>query len=463
MFVRNYHLPATGFARFNFGSDALAPPMEIVLGIITVILLVAVIVLLALSLRAKEKRSELGQVEELLRRNAKDLSDSVAKQIADGATEQFARFNIIQQSVNDTLARNRNEMNDSLRVSLNQVNATLENKINTLRDGTEKSLAQVNATLENKISSLQDSNEKRLEKMQNVVDEKLQKTLNERLSQSFEQVGNQLNSVQQGLGEMKSLAEDAKSLKNALINVKERGTYGEVRLEKLLSDILAPSQYVANVQIKAKEGAQPATWVEFAVKFPGHNDVPTLLPIDSKFPIEDYNRLLDANDKPAIEDARRGLYLKFRSFAKEIGEKYIAVPKTTDFALMFLPTEGLYAELVQNASLFEELRTKYKITAVGPSTLSAFLGSMQVGFKTLAIEKRSQEVWDTLGKVKEEFGKFGGMLEQAHKRIKATDKDFEEILGPRTRAIQRSLKGVETLSEGQNVQGAPLAIPDAEE
>lgn len=274
-----------------------------------------------------------------------------------------------------------------------------------------------------------------------MVDEKLQKTLETRLAQSFELVSKQLESVGQGLGEMKALAADAKSLKNALTNVKERGTYGEVRLEKLLSDILAPNQYEMNVEIT--DGKR----VEFAVKLPGNNDVPLLLPIDSKFPIEDYNRLIDAEEKQAMEEARRSLAIKIRAFAKDIHDKYIVPPKTTDFALMFLPTEGLYAEVVQNAALFEELREKYKITAVGATTLSAFLASLQMGFQTLAIEQRSQEVWDTLRTVKAEFIKFGDMLDKAQKQIQTADKTLAEIVGRRTRAINRTLRGVEDLTE----------------
>jgi DNA recombination protein RmuC len=183
------------------------------------------------------------------------------------------------------------------------------------------------------------------------------------------------------------------------------------------------------------------------IKLPGHGDMPLLLPIDSKFPIEDYNRLIDAEDKAAIEEARRSLAQKIRVFAKDIYEKYIVPPKTTDFALMFLPTEGLYAEVVQNATLFEELRDKYKVTAVGATTLSAFLSSLQMGFKTLAIEQRSQEVWDTLRAVKSEFVKFGDILDKAHKQIQSADKTLEEIVGKRTRAINRTLRNVEELKE----------------
>ena len=197
--------------------------------------------------------------------------------------------------------------------------------------------------------------------------------------------------------------------------------------------------------------------MEFVIKLPGNGDVPLLLPVDSKFPIEDYNRLLDAGDKQAIEEARRSLTAKIRVFAKEIHDKYIVPPKTTDFALMFLPTEGLYAEVVQNVALFEELRDKYKVTAVGATTLSAFLASLQMGFKTLAIEQRSQEVWDTLRAVKSEFLKFSDLLDKAQKQIQTADKTLAEIVGRRTRAINRTLRGVEELT-GSNP--SRLAAPE---
>jgi DNA recombination protein RmuC len=256
---------------------------------------------------------------------------------------------------------------------------------------------------------------------------------------------------------MKNLAADTKSLKNALINVKERGTYGEVRLEKLLSDILAPSQYEMNVSISDNKR------VEFAIKLPGSGDVPLLLPVDSKFPIEDYNRLLDAEDKATIEDARKSLAQKIKIFAKEIHDKYIVPPTTTDFALMFLPTEGLYAEVVQNVALFEELRDKYKVTAVGATTLSAYLGSLQMGFKTLAIEQRSLEVWDTLRSVKSEFIKFGDILDKAQRQIQTADKTLEEIVGKRTRAINRTLRTVDELNDTAGIPLLEAAEDDSEE
>ena len=413
---------------------------QMVFNTIVIILLIMIIILQ----RFGRKGTDLAQVEDLLKEHAKAQRDEINNQISSGATEQFKRFTEIQSSVQGTLQTSRIETNDQLSNFSQQTQRTLQQN----REESNKQLCgfqeQMVTTLERKMEQLQQSNEKRLEQMQGVVDEKLQKTLETRLSQSFELVSKQLDSVQQGLGEMKSLAADAKSLKNALTNVKERGTYGEVRLEKLLSDILAPNQYESNVEIANNKR------VEFGIKLPGQGETPLLLPIDSKFPIEDYNRLLDAQDKAAMEEARRSLAAKIRIFAKDIHDKYIVPPKTTDFALMFLPTEGLYAEVVQNAALFEELRDKYKITVVGVTTLSAFLSSLQMGFKTLAIEQRSQEVWDTLRTVKSEFVKFEGMLDKAHKQLQTADKTLESIVGTRTRAINRALRGVEELNEPDN-------------
>lgn len=378
----------------------------------------------------------------MLSKTLQDSRTETNEQLSKFSTQLDGRLSSIQMQTQETLQASRVETNQQLR----EFQAQLDARLLSIQTGNIETMEKVNATLEQKMKALQESNEKRLEQMQGVVDEKLQKTLETRLAQSFELVSKQLDSVQQGLGEMKNLAADAKSLKNALTNVKERGTYGEVRLEKLLSDILAPSQYEVNVEISNNKR------VEFAIKLPGSGDMPILLPIDSKFPIEDYNRLLDAQDKQGIEDARKSLAQKIRVFAKDIYDKYIVPPKTTDFALMFLPTEGLYAEVVQNAALFEELRDKYKVTAVGATTLSAFLSSLQMGFKTLAIEQRSQEVWDTLRAVKSEFIKFGDILDKAHKQIQTADKTLEEIVGKRTRAINRTLRSIEELSTTETTE-----------
>ncbi|MCI8654220.1 MAG: DNA recombination protein RmuC [Angelakisella sp.] len=462
-----------------------------VLGEILDIIIIALLAGMLLLQITGQRKTDLSKITALLKRTSEDQRDSVQKQIASGATEQFERFGVIQKSIQDTLLANRSEINQQLYAFQRQMEAKLtaiqkantesneqigrtltialqtsrgeqnsqlhafsrrlDGRLSSIQQENAASIEKINTTLESRMKELQASNEKRLEQIQGVVDVKLQKTLETRLAQSFELVSKQLESVGQGLGEMKALAADAKSLKNALTNVKERGTYGEVRLEKLLSDILAPGQYETNVEII--DGKR----VEFVIKLPGNGDVPLLLPVDSKFPIEDYNRLLDAGDKQAIEEARRSLTAKIRVFAKEIHDKYIVPPKTTDFALMFLPTEGLYAEVVQNVALFEELRDKYKVTAVGATTLSAFLASLQMGFKTLAIEQRSQEVWDTLRAVKSEFLKFSDLLDKAQKQIQTADKTLAEIVGRRTRAINRTLRGVEELT-GSNP--SRLAAPE---
>ncbi|MDR2590127.1 MAG: DNA recombination protein RmuC [Oscillospiraceae bacterium] len=401
--------------------------------LILLILITGVILLTFILQITSKKSSKEDKIAKLIKDNNDNQRDVVAKQISDGATEQFKRFGVISENIQTTLQGNREETNKQLREFQEQ----LDVRLGSIQRGNAENIEKVNATLENKMKSLQESNEKRLEQMQGVVDEKLQKTLETRLAQSFELVSKQLDSVQQGLGEMKNLAADTKSLRNALTNVKERGTYGEVRLEKLLSDFLAPGQYETNVEIA--EGKR----VEFAVKLPGHGDEPLLLPIDSKFPIEDYNRIIDAEDKQTIDDARKSLAQQIRASAKEIKDKYIIPPKTTDFALMYLPTEGLYAEVVQNVVLFEELRTKYKIIAVSGATLSAYLSSLQMGFKTLSMEKRSMEVWNTLRAVKTEFMKFGETLEKAHRQIQTVDKTLEDLTSTRTKAMQRRLRSIE--------------------
>lgn len=402
------------------------------------ILMLVVVVILSIVLKKKTSHNDL---TEILTKTAKDQSDIIAKQVGDGTTEQFKRFGMISESIQSTLQGNRDETSKKL----SEFQMQLDSRLSSMSRDNAANLEKVNETLENKMKALQESNEKRIEQMQGIVDEKLQKTLESKLSQSFELVSKQLDTVAQGLGEMRTLAADTKSLRNALTNVKERGTYGEVRLEKLLSDFLAPGQYEANVEIDDKKR------VDFAVKFPGHGAEPLLVPIDAKFPIEDYNKLINAEDKEEIEEARKALAQRVKSFAKDISEKYIVPPKTTDFALMFLPTEGLYAEIVQNTALFEEMRLKYRIIPVGATTLSAYLDSLQLGFKTLAMEKRSLEVWDTLRAVKAEFAKFAEHIDRAQKQIQTADKTLTDIVGTRTNAINRKLRSVE-LAEGEQLQ-----------
>lgn len=311
--------------------------------------------------------------------------------------------------------------------------------------------------LEEKQQKLVESTEKKLEEMRQTVDEKLQKTLNERLGQSFELVGKQLESVQKGLGEMQTLAQDVGGLKRVLSNVKMRGGFGEVQLAMLLEQVLAPEQYEANVRTKKSS----SDVVEFTIKLPGKDDISgnVWLPVDAKFPREAYESLQIAyeNGEPAqVEAAQKMLEGTIKKMAKDISEKYIDPPATTDFAIMFLPFEGIYAEVVRKASLLEELQRSYKVIVTGPTTLAAILNSLQMGFRTLAIQKRSSEVWKILGAVKKEFENFGGMLEKAQKNIQTASNQIDEVMGKRTRAIQRRLKGVEILGEAET----QLILPD---
>ncbi len=291
--------------------------------------------------------------------------------------------------------------------------------------------------------------EKRLEEIRATVDEKLQKTLNERITQSFRLVTEQLESVQKGLGEMQTLAQDVGGLKRVLSNVKTRGNIGEIQLSLLLEQILAPEQYEANVHTKKGSAAV----VEFAIKLPGADQGETVyLPIDAKFPKDIYEQLLDAydsGDTTRVEAAGRQLEQTIKKMARDISEKYLAPPATTDFGILFLPFEGIYAEVVRRSALLEELQRTYRVVVTGPTTLAAILNSLQMGFRTLAIQRHSSEVWTILGAVKKEFEKVGGMLQKAQKNLRTASGQLDEVLGTRTRAIQRRLRDVDTLSASE--------------
>ena len=301
-------------------------------------------------------------------------------------------------------------------------------------------------TIEVKLKQMQDDNNDKLEKMRATVDEKLHKTLEERLSQSFKMVSERLELVHKGLGEMQSLAVGVGDLKKVLSNVKTRGILGEIQLGNILEQLLTSEQYDKNVI--TKKGSRDN--VEFAVKFPGKdkNGEPVYLPIDSKFPTENYHALLNAyeqGDHAAMEEAVKLLENNIKKCAKDIKDKYIDPPNTTDFGILFLPIEGLYAEVVRRTSLMEILNRDYKIMITGPTTLAAMLNSLQMGFKTLAIEKRSSEVWMILGAVKTEFEKFGTVLKKAQEKINQASVDIDDLVGTRTRQIQRKLKSVQEM------------------
>jgi DNA recombination protein RmuC len=361
----------------------------------------------------------------------------------------------LEHSIKTDFSINRTETNNTIQSGLDGLIQKTDANHKLNRDDLRTGLIDLTQELKNKFTDLTEGQsklvqqtEKKLEQMRETVDEKLQKTLNERLGQSFEAVGKQLEAVQLGLGEMKTLAGDVSGLKKVLSNVKMRGGIGEVQLAMLLEQILAPEQYAANVKTKQNS----ADIVEFAIKLPGRDDnnKQVWLPIDAKFPKDVYEQLqtaYDASDLPEIEAAQKNLEQTIKKMAKDISDKYLDPPNTTDFAILFLPFEGIYAEVVRKASLLEDLQRNYKIIVTGPSTLAAILNSLQMGFKTLAIQKRSGEVWKVLGNVKTEFEKFGGLIEKAQGNIQNGLKQLDEVVGVRTRAIQRQLRDVEVLND----------------
>jgi DNA recombination protein RmuC len=317
----------------------------------------------------------------------------------------------------------------------------------------QEKLEQMRNTVERQLRVLQEENSKKLEQMRSTVDEKLQTTLEKRLGESFKQVSERLEQVYKGLGEMRSLASGVGDLKKVLTNVKTRGTWGEIRLGNILEQILTPEQYEVNVAIKKNSSDR----VEFAIKLPGQNvdkDTIVWMPIDSKFPQEDYQRLIDAQeaaDKEQAEKSIKSLETRIKLEAKEIKEKYIDPPYTTDFGIMFLPVEGLYAEVLRRPGLCDTLQREYRVVVTGPTTLAALLNSLQMGFRTLAIEKRSSEVWELLGTVKTQFGQFGDALSKTKKKLQEASNsiDSAEI---RTRAIERKLRDVQEIPEKDSVE-----------
>jgi DNA recombination protein RmuC len=339
-----------------------------------------------------------------------------------------------RQEIASIAKENRLELNSTLKDIKSELTGTLREKF---------------SKVEEQQNRLIDTTEKKLEQMRETVDEKLSKTLNERLSQSFEQVSKHLETVQKGIGEMQSLAIDVGGLKKVLSNVKMRGGVGEIQLAMLLEQMLAPNQYEANV--KTKLGSSDS--VEFAIKLPGREEnekTVVYLPIDAKFPKDAYETLIHAYENAIpddIDSAIKNMENTIRKMARDIRDKYIDPPNTTDFALMFLPFESIYAEVIRRSALIDQLQNEYKITVVGPTILAAYLNSLQMGFRTLALQKRSSEVWQILGAVKSEFNKFGGLLEKAQKNLHLASDTVDELLGKRTRAISRKLKGIELMPE----------------
>ncbi|MEA1873629.1 MAG: DNA recombination protein RmuC [Bacteroidota bacterium] len=424
--------------------------------IILIALSVANLLVLLLKKQDKTDLSKLDKIEDDLIRFDSRL-ENTEKSIKDEFQRNRSESNQIATGNREELSKSLNDFSTRFEKNVKELNTLLKENFTEFnkqqRENSKQStenLKEVRLSVERQLNSIREDNTRQLEEMRKTVDEKLQKTLNERLSQSFETVGKQLQAVQEGLGEMKTLATDVGGLKKVLSNVKMRGGIGEIQLSMLLEQILAPDQYEANVKTKASSN----DLVEFAIKLPGQDEDGThvWLPIDAKFPKDIYEQLQDAYDvgePEQIATAQKIMDNTIKKMAKDISEKYLDPPGTTDFGIMFLPFEGIYAEVVRKAALLEELQVKYKIIVTGPTTLAAILNSLQMGFKTLAIQKRSSEVWQVLGAVKKEFGNFSGMMEKAQRNIQTGMNQLDEVMGKRTRAIQRKLKNVEELDESE--------------
>ena len=390
--------------------------------------------------------AKINRFEETSSANSKEsraeLKNSLEKFQAD-FSKSIEQFNTSQRDNFFALLNKQSDQNKATSEKLEQMRTVLDEKFNALQSGNEQKLEQMRNTLEVKIVAMQSGNEKKLEEMRATVDEKLQKTLESRLGESFKLVSERLEAVHKGLGDMQQLATGVGDLKKVLTNVKTRGVLGEYQLENILEQILTPDQYGKNV--KTKEGSNAL--VEFAIKLPGKGDTDKSLwlPIDSKFPKEDFELLIDAYDRGTpelIEEHRKNFVKGIKKCAADICGKYVDPPNTTDFAILFLPFESLYAEVLRTPGLFESIQRECKIIITGPTTLSAILNSLQMGFRTLAIEKRSSEVWEVLGKVKTEFKSFGGILENTQKKLQEATNNLEKV-GVRSRAMERNLRAVE--------------------
>ena len=412
------------------------------------------------SRRFDEADRQFERQDSRLREEMKGLRDELGQSLRDNREENANSFKAFNDSVLKLMSELGNAQkseSQSLIENLGRLTASVEEKLESLRK-----------TVEDRLQLLQDGNLKKLEEMRQTVDEKLQSTLDKRLGESFKQVSERLEQVHKGLGEMKILANGVGDLRKVLTNVKTRGFWGEIQLAALLEQILTREQYATNV--KTKLGSDDL--VEFAIKLPGREEGgegPVWLPVDSKFPMDDYQRLVaaqEAGDIEAVNASGGALEARIKSAAKDIALKYLDPPHTTDFAIMFLPVEGLYAEVLRRSGLVEALQRDHRVSVAGPTTFAALLNSLQMGFKTLAIEKRSSEVWALLGAVKSQFGKFGEMLDKVKKNIDQASKSIESA-ATRSKTIERKLRAVEELpaadAEGLLGRAGEIAEDDAGE
>ena len=407
------------------------------LGASTLILqLIAAAMQLLRSGRAASLEHRLLQLEQMLR-----------QEIAVNRGEQSQALRQMGAALQNEARQGREEMQNGLQ----RFNEQISRQFSIHSQRTAESLKDLRESVAARLSEIQQDNSLKLEQMRVTVDEKLHNTLEQRLGESFRQVSERLELVHKGLGEMQTLASGVGDLKKVLSNVKVRGSWGEVQLDSLLEQLLSPAQYEKNVAVRPGSNER----VEFAIKLPGrdeHGGAPVWLPIDAKFPLEDYQRLAEAQesgDIPGMEIASKALETRIRNEAKSIRDKYLEPPHTTDFGLMFLPVEGLYAEVIRRPGLIDNLQRDYRVTVVGPTTLTAILNSLQMGFRTLAIEKRSSEVWTVLGAVKSEFGKFGDVLAKTRKKLEEAGNSIAAA-EQRTRVIGQRLKNVEAVPSSED-------------
>ncbi|HJV60602.1 MAG TPA: DNA recombination protein RmuC [Albitalea sp.] len=416
-----------------------------------------------------ELGNALGLFQQTLLNQQGDVARTQNEQIDSFRTQLAAMQTMVGQTLQSAVSSQTAQAQASREaqdLALKRFSDAMSEQLRALSEANERRIGEVRATVEQRLATLQQGNEQKLEQMRATVDEKLHATLEARLGESFKQVADRLEQVHKGLGEMQTLARDVGSLSRVLNNVKTRGTLGEVQLAGLLEQVLTPEQYERNVETIPGSNQR----VDFAIKLPGRRDdgMPMWLPIDCKFPRDDYERLLDAHeraDREAVDAAAKAIEMRLRAEARSIREKYIATPHTTDFGILFVPTEGLYAEALRRPGLVESLQRDHRITLAGPTTLLATLTSLQMGFRTLALEKRSAEVWEVLGAVKTEFAKFGDVLAKTKKKLDEATRtiDAAEV---RTRAMARSLRGVEALPDARAqalLPGLQAEVPEDDE
>lgn len=455
------------------------PTELILLSIITFISIINILILIKLHRKSDTTEELEDTIREEFTRNRTELIGNLSL----NRTENSKQFNAFQESmlnrINtienaqrmnfDGFLKEQKEISNLINLNLKEIRDTSDKKMATVidlnstnakdmradmknfMDNTEKSLIAIKENVDSNLKAMQTNNAEQIEKMRQTVDEKLHKTLETRLTESFKLVSDKLETVQKGLGEMQTLATGVGDLKKVLSNVKTKGVLGEYQLENILEEILTQTQYEKNINTIPNSNNR----VEFAIKMPGKEDGEgsVYLPIDAKFPTEDYHSLLNAYDEAdpvKIQQSKKSLEQKLKKFAKDIRQKYISVPHTTDFGILFLPFEGLYAEVLRLDGLFEYLQREEHIIITGPTTIAAFLNSLQIGFRTLAIQKRSSEVWEVLGAVKTEFGKFARVLEKTKKKLETATREIDNA-GVRTRAIERQLRDVQALPESEVV------------